>query len=70
MFLYLTAHTPVGVFTGTLNRDSAQKDDLAAARDALQTSTPTYIVIFKDDTEIYLAGDTIKNSVIVYEIRS
>ncbi len=75
--LYVVAHTPVGVFEGSVNGDpTAAASDLAQIRDAIQAQlqTMTYMVLYTNfknlnENQISLSGDMIRRSVISFSVR-
>ena len=73
-FLYLTAHTPVGVFTGKFNLQAGPEAELTALRDKMQLSGLNRATIYSTTgdgiiQEITFTEQVLSQSVLVYEIR-
>jgi hypothetical protein len=65
MYLNLVIHTPVGVFAGTTNRESAPVSDITDTIASIQRNADnlSYFVLYVDDSEILIPGEVFKNSV-------
>lgn len=69
MYLNIISHTPVGTFVGSASRTSSSAEDLQQLRDALQSSSVYYLVLFVGDTEVLIPGDVFKVSVTEFNIQ-
>ena len=71
MYLVVTVHSPVGVFTGSRSKNPSPQEDLETLRDHLQKHADevAYLVIFHGPDEISIPGGVYKQSVAVFTIQ-
>lgn len=68
MYLNCIAYTPVGTFSGTISIAGGDEDSLIEARDAMETTKLSYLVLFSGDDEILLPETVLANSVLKFTI--
>lgn len=76
--IFVTAHTPHGVFSGVVNSESLSLDDAKKTRDELQKAGSRLMsLVLYDETvtsehgpaEVLLVEKVLQQSVLVFEIR-